>query len=469
MSDGRLHDRDLAALPAPAAVEALDYEALLSACKEELQQRIPELNMAVLPESDPISKVLEVLAYRELLIRQTLNEAVRGSYLALANGPDLNRLLSLMQVGAGASEAGSMRIPPVFNSVHTAGSKSAYLHLAGKFASDRAADIAVHMDSLGEILITLLPTMLPLHQGTLSGQAAGAGRISLIGARGETDRLPAQEKGVFDSESPRPEDMLQRVHDRGGWSSLINEQTLGETTRAAALEQQRREMEEKFLDDETRPITHKVTVSLADINYYEIKARIGLDRKPGSEQVLGAVAAAVVAYTQKNYRLGMPVLKSGLLAAFQQPGVRYILLETPAADELPGKPQQANFCPYIDIRINQQVPVSTVTELQVEPKNSEQDISIFQLKFRRVENETLLTHYIVYWGDKNQKRLAGSYPLATVPVGGPGAPDGGEGSDNSVYRYHEFDYSAKPVGAEYLLVYTANENGEALENAPVGL
>jgi hypothetical protein len=56
-------------LPVPDVVETLDYEVILAAMKADLAARAPELAAVLALESEPVVKLLEVCAYRELLLR----------------------------------------------------------------------------------------------------------------------------------------------------------------------------------------------------------------------------------------------------------------------------------------------------------------------------------------------------------------------------------------------------------------
>ncbi|CNF10526.1 baseplate assembly protein [Yersinia bercovieri] len=88
---------DLSQLPAPLAVEALDYETLLIERKAAFIALYPlEEQDAVMQtlalESEPITKLLQENAYRELVLRQRVNEAAQAVMVAYANGSDLDQL-----------------------------------------------------------------------------------------------------------------------------------------------------------------------------------------------------------------------------------------------------------------------------------------------------------------------------------------------------------------------------------------
>lgn len=74
----------------PNIIEPLNFEEIFSRMKEELINR--DTNFTALVESDPAMKVLEVAAWRELLLRERINEAVKSNLLKFATGNDLDNL-----------------------------------------------------------------------------------------------------------------------------------------------------------------------------------------------------------------------------------------------------------------------------------------------------------------------------------------------------------------------------------------
>jgi phage-related baseplate assembly protein len=79
--------------------------------------------------SDPAVKVLEVVAYREMLIRQQFNERARQVMLAYATGSNLDQLGALLDVGRLAGEADTAyraRIQLAPEAFSVAGPASAY-------------------------------------------------------------------------------------------------------------------------------------------------------------------------------------------------------------------------------------------------------------------------------------------------------------------------------------------------------
>ncbi|MDN5248974.1 MAG: baseplate J/gp47 family protein [Alphaproteobacteria bacterium] len=74
----------------PNIIEKLSFEEIFSRMKEELVNRDQEFS--ALTESDPAIKILEIAAWRELLLRQRVNEAAKSNLLKFATGSDLDHL-----------------------------------------------------------------------------------------------------------------------------------------------------------------------------------------------------------------------------------------------------------------------------------------------------------------------------------------------------------------------------------------
>ena len=120
-------DVDLTGLAPPPVVEQLGYEAILTAMTADLRARDPDFDAWV--ESEPVMKLLEIAAYRELLLRYRINQAARSVMLAYAAGADLDHLGALLGVTRSTGETDEqlrarIRLAPA--RVSTAGSEASY-------------------------------------------------------------------------------------------------------------------------------------------------------------------------------------------------------------------------------------------------------------------------------------------------------------------------------------------------------
>ncbi|WP_234817405.1 baseplate assembly protein [Candidatus Williamhamiltonella defendens] len=158
-------------MPDPDVVQPLDYDSILSEMLADLRHRAPELTALV--ASDPAYKILEVAAYRELLLRQRVNDAGRSVMLAYAKGKDLDHLAALFGVSRLVIDPGNpdaipafpatyedderlrQRIPLSLEGYSTAGPIGAYVYhtLA---ASGDVKDVSVTSPSPGEVRVTVL-------------------------------------------------------------------------------------------------------------------------------------------------------------------------------------------------------------------------------------------------------------------------------------------------------------------------
>ncbi|WP_019096798.1 baseplate assembly protein [Pseudomonas putida] len=80
---------DLSLLPPPDVVETLEFETLYQEVLGIFRAHMRDQWTALL-ESDPVVKLMEVMAYRELVMRARVNAAAKASLLAYAKRADLD-------------------------------------------------------------------------------------------------------------------------------------------------------------------------------------------------------------------------------------------------------------------------------------------------------------------------------------------------------------------------------------------
>ena len=85
-------DPFLAGLPDPKVIEELSFEAIYDAMKADLITRFPDIAPILALESSAAVKVMQVAAYRELVLRARTNDAARANLLAYASGSDLDHV-----------------------------------------------------------------------------------------------------------------------------------------------------------------------------------------------------------------------------------------------------------------------------------------------------------------------------------------------------------------------------------------
>lgn len=266
-------------IAAPDVVEALDFETILAGMIADLIERAPELAAVLELESDPLSKLLEVCAYREMVIRARVNDAARAVMLATAGGADLENLAALLGVERlTVIPADPDAIPPVvavmeddaslrlrtqlaLEGFSSAGPRGAY-EFHARSASAEVLDVSVISPFPGDVLVTLLARTAP---GTASAELIGL-------------------------------------------------------------------VAEALNDERIRPLCDSVTIQSASLVPFEIEATIQMDAGPDTNVVMAAAQTALDDYLANGRRIGRPVTRSGIFAALHRPGVARVTLTSPAAD-----------------------------------------------------------------------------------------------------------------------------------------
>lgn len=129
-------------LPQPKVLEQLDYQALLAERKARLRElaepyyqqqgkleQFEQLKQTLELPSEPLVKLLEESCYRELLLRQRVNDAAQAVMLPLAVDSDLDNLGAMYGVSRNTTEGDEsyrQRLLLAPKSLSTAGSKAAY-------------------------------------------------------------------------------------------------------------------------------------------------------------------------------------------------------------------------------------------------------------------------------------------------------------------------------------------------------
>ncbi|MBV4534860.1 MULTISPECIES: baseplate assembly protein [Pseudomonas] len=278
---------DLSRLPAPQLLEDLNYEDLYQADLETFRAHLGDDWTAQL-ESDPVTKLLEVGAYRKLLNRARINDAAKALLLAYAQGSDLDQLaanVSLQRLVIQAADP--TRVPPV----------------EAQLESDDALRERVQL--VYEGLTTAGPrNSYILHARNASGLVADA---------------------TAESPSPAVVDVTVLSLDGNG---VASPELLADV--AAYLN-----------DDDIRPVADRVNVRSAEVLAYRIDALLYMaDNGPESEAILAECQRRLQAWINPRRRLGLEVARSGIDAQLHIGGVSRVELGN-WTDIRPSKAQAA--------------------------------------------------------------------------------------------------------------------------------
>ncbi|WP_129792569.1 baseplate J/gp47 family protein [Sphingosinicella sp. CPCC 101087] len=282
---------DLSRLPAPSIVEELSFEEIFAAMVAKLQELLPEFDATV--ESDPAIKVLQVAAYRELLLRARVNEAARAVMPAYAMGADLDNLAALMGVAR-------LLIDP--------------------------GDPEQGVEPTWESDMDLRRRLVLAPEGFSVAGPAGAYIYHSLSA--DPDVLDAS------ATSPEPGEVVVTVLSR-----------IGDGTAAPELLEA---VEARVNADTVRPLTDQVAVQGATIVPFAVEAEITTYSGPDGSIVMAEALRRLDEYIEQSHRLGRDVTLSGIYAALHCEGVQNVELVSPIADIVVDR-TQATWCTSIDV------------------------------------------------------------------------------------------------------------------------
>lgn len=304
---------DLSQVAAPDIVEALSFEVIFAAMLADLQARDATFNALV--ESDPAYKILEVAAYRELIIRQRVNDAARGVMLATAAGTDLDNLAANFNVSRLLiTPADLVAIPPV----------------AAVYESDSA------LRSRCQLAFEGLSTAGPAGSYIFHGLSAD-GDVKDIAVDAVTFHVAA---GLIVIDNT-----AQLATPEPGMVAITVLSNTGTGLASAGLLST---VDAAINNESVRPLTDRVTVRSAAIVNYSVVATLYFYDGPSSATVLAAATAALNAYISSQRKIGFDITRSGIFAALHQPGVQNVTLTTPAADVVIAN-HEAGYCTAITL------------------------------------------------------------------------------------------------------------------------
>lgn len=296
---------DLSKIPQPNFIEPLNYEAIFNARKQafinlydnENDREFWRNRLAL--ESEPITKLLQENAYRELLLRQRINNGALAVSLAHATGNNLDNIaanynvqrLIIQQANPTANppiaeikesdEALRYRTQLAFDSISTAGAKSSYEYHALS-ADGKVADVDVHSPQPCYVTITVLSTE---GDGTASSE------------------------------------LIEKV------KNAVN-------------------------DENVRPVADRVTVQSAQIQNYQITATIYTYKGPEREPIKAEAEKRLNEFVNRQLRLGKDINISAIHNALHVEGVQRVEVTQPR-NNIVINHQQAGYCTAINLSVEE--------------------------------------------------------------------------------------------------------------------
>ncbi|HBY5591244.1 MAG: baseplate J/gp47 family protein [Raoultella planticola] len=272
---------DLSQLPQPTIIEELDFEEILIEVKAVMVAAYPvDQQTAVIAalalESEPLNIIAQAIAYREMLLRQRINEGAAASMLSHATGEDLDNIAANLDTERlviteatdttdavkESDEALRLRAQAAFEGMSVAGPSAAYEYFA-RSVSGKVADAKASSPAPAEVVVAVLST-----------EGDGTASPELLAAVAEA----------------------------------VN-------------------------DEDVRPIGDRVTVRSAEIVDYEIDVTLYLYPGPESEPIINAADASLQRLLKQNdKKISRDVARSAISAAVHVQGVQRVEVNSPPVD-----------------------------------------------------------------------------------------------------------------------------------------
>lgn len=284
---------NLSRLPFPAVVEALDYASILAALKASLIADMPSLAGALEMASDPLTRLVQLFAYRELILRGRINDGAKALMVAYAVGADLDNLVALFGVSR-------LELTP--------------------------ADPETGADAIMESDADLRRRAILAPEGYSVAGPAGAYVFHALSAHPDVADVSVT--------SPSP--------------GVVRVAVLSREAGGAPSDEVLDAVEARLNDDEIRPLTDQVEIQAAEILDFTVAAELALYSGPDPTLVQAEAQARLQAYLADSFRMGRTVAVSGLMAALHAEGVASVTLTQPAADVSAG-PLQAAYCTDVSL------------------------------------------------------------------------------------------------------------------------
>jgi phage-related baseplate assembly protein len=270
---------DLSKLPAPDAVEPLDFEAIFAERKAALIALYPADQQAAIAttlelESEPITRHLQENAYRELILRARINNAAVANMLAWAEQADLDNLVANWDVARLTVQQGNPGATPP------------------------------------------IPTLMESDDALRERSLMAWDAMSTAGPRGAYEYWARSADGrIIDAKaiSPSPAVALVTIISSEGNGTASAELITKATTACS--------------DEDRLPVADRLTLQSAAILPYTITAKLHMELTGAeAELALSAARSALAAWVNPRKRIGVRIARSGIDAVLHVPGVTWVEL-----------------------------------------------------------------------------------------------------------------------------------------------
>lgn len=291
-------------LTAPKLITELSYESILAERKNNFlslysdQAKRDEMAKTLLRESEPVTKLLEESAYRELIYRQQRNEDIKSLMVLYSSGTDLENLVADRNIKR-------LVVSPADNSVNP--------------------PLAAVMETDDDLRYRYILAMDGL-------SVAGPKSSYQFFAKSADGRV-----GDVSVSSPEP--------------YLLNVYILQNDSETGAASKELIDIVQLALSDESvRPCCDRPTVQSVEIVNYSIQAKIFVAQTAKNSTLLQQAREDLDLYIKDQRRIGRSIRQSAIYSVLHISGVEHVEIISPSKDIVLNM-SQAAYCTNINIQL----------------------------------------------------------------------------------------------------------------------
>jgi phage-related baseplate assembly protein len=304
---------NLDSLAAPEIIEDISFQDIFNELRADFEQRFPDFSALV--HSDPAIKLLEVAAYREVILRARVNDAFKATLLAFAADGDLDNLAAFYGLTRIAQETDEELRDRTVNRIQgssTAGGAAWYRYQA-LTANTGVRDARVTSPAAGEVQIALLSKEVE----NIEALGSSSNTLSL-----EMSAL-ASFYGITILESDKDAQLAPQIR------AVIDAAGPGGTATPQMLAAVNAVMQ----DGEVRVITDTVSTTSANVVSVDVEVDVYL-YPDSSASILDNIEAAIRAGVATEGGLGWDLTLSWLIKNIHVDGVQRVELITPTISQV---------------------------------------------------------------------------------------------------------------------------------------
>lgn len=400
---------DLQGLPTPTLVEEKDFEDVRSSIVDQFTAMAPEYTEAISLPSDPITKLIDIIAYRELIVRKRINYAAQQNFVSTATAENLDHLAALVGVKRVQPEQDNELALRVVNTLQLQ-TTSLALSMATLLEIDMLElDMIEDEDVLWVAILEVLKTNFNvITDETVETVRIGiqrskqqlahwlglsitdfetdehiSGRIvkqfndgidgvaALLGMQRFTQendaslrhRIPlafeqASNAGTlgayhYHALSAAPSE-IKNVAIGSEQDGTVNVYIMANTPSGEASVELTGRVLQYLNQPEIRPITDSIKVDSVKVQLYDIQAEITLDNNSAKNLIKDEVKIALNRFIQQQHNVNQSITQAGIIAALFIDGVKNVRLIQPEYD-LPAKENCVYYTSMPSVDISTQV------------------------------------------------------------------------------------------------------------------